>query len=116
MKELTCIICPNGCHLLIDDELNVTGNICNRGVGFAKQELTNPQRSVTTTVKTTFKNNPVVPVKTSGTVNKDLVIKVVEEVNKITVSNKLGINDIVIKNVLNTGVDVIMCSNALMEE
>ncbi|MDO4940716.1 MAG: DUF1667 domain-containing protein [Erysipelotrichaceae bacterium] len=115
MKELTCIICPNGCQLVIDDNLNVTGNMCNRGSEFAKQELSNPQRSVTTTCKTTFKDNPVVPVKTNGTVNKDLVKDIVKEVNKVTIDKHLNIGDVVIKNVLNTDVDIIICTNAIKE-
>ena len=36
MKELICIMCPKGCHLTVDDELNVTGNTCPRGVTYGK--------------------------------------------------------------------------------
>ena len=116
MKELTCIVCPNGCHLIVDDNLNVSGNICNRGKEFALQELSNPQRTITTTCKTKFIDIPVVPVKTDGTINKDLIQDVVKEINKITIEEKLGIGDIVIKNVLNTGVNIVMSSNILKEE
>ena len=31
-KELVCIVCPRGCHLTIDENNNVTGNSCPRGV------------------------------------------------------------------------------------
>ena len=31
MREFICIECPKGCHLSIDDNLNVTGNSCPRG-------------------------------------------------------------------------------------
>ena len=115
MKEFTCIICPNGCHLSIDDNNVVSGNICKRGEVFALQEINNPQRSVTTTCKTIFKDNPVVPVKTDGTVKKDLVKKVVEEVNKVIIDKPLGIGEIVINNVLNSNVNIIMCSNDMKE-
>lgn len=115
MKELTCIVCPNGCRLTIDDDLNVTGNICKRGEEFAKQELTNPQRSVTSTCKTSFIDYPVVAVKTDKTVNKDMVKDVIKEINKITIDSRLGIGEIVIKDVLKTGVNVVLCTNDLKE-
>ena len=50
MKELICIVCPKGCHLKIDESLNVTGNGCNRGIEYGINELTNPTRMVTSTV------------------------------------------------------------------
>ncbi|MBE6426383.1 MAG: molybdopterin oxidoreductase, partial [Planctomycetaceae bacterium] len=27
-KELICIVCPRGCHLTVDENMNVTGNFC----------------------------------------------------------------------------------------
>ena len=113
MNKLTCIICPNGCQLSIDDNMNVTGNICNRGAEFAKQELTNPQRTITSTCRTTFAEYPVVPVKTDKTVNKDLMKNIVKEINKVVIDKHLTIGDIVIENVLNTGANIIICTNAL---
>ena len=115
MKELTCIVCPNGCHLNIDENMNVTGNICKRGEEFAKQELINPQRSVTTTCKTIFADNPVVAVKLDGTVNKNIVKDIVKEINKKTIDSRIGIGEIVIKDILKTGVNVILCTNDLKE-
>ena len=116
MKELTCIICPNGCSLSIDDELNVTGNLCPRGKQFATNEIKDPRRSITSTCKTIFKDIPVIAVRSDGEVRKDDVIKVIEEINKITIDKRLPIGEIVIKNVINSGVNIILSSNALMEE
>ena len=52
MEKLICIACPIGCHLEIDveDDYKVTGNQCKRGPIYAKKELTNPTRIVTSTV------------------------------------------------------------------
>jgi CxxC motif-containing protein len=49
MKEFICIECPKGCHLKIDDELNVTGNTCPRGKKYAINEVTCPKRVITST-------------------------------------------------------------------
>lgn len=53
-RELTCISCPMGCQMtvLMDDEsIRVTGNACKRGEVYARKEVTNPRRVVTSTVK-----------------------------------------------------------------
>ena len=52
-QKLICIVCPMGCHLDVDveDDYAVTGNQCKRGIAYAKKELTNPTRTITSTVK-----------------------------------------------------------------
>ncbi|MCX7949589.1 MAG: DUF1667 domain-containing protein [Treponemataceae bacterium] len=55
MKELTCIVCPQGCHLVIQEDakgqLLVSGNRCPRGALYAQEELTTPKRLVTATCR-----------------------------------------------------------------
>ena len=66
MKEMTCITCPNGCHLQIeekDEKILVTGNRCKRGETFAISELTHPMRTICSTVRTTCREIPVLPVR-----------------------------------------------------
>lgn len=116
MRELTCIVCPNGCSLTVDDDYNVTGNLCPKGKEFALNEIKDPKRVVTSTCKTSFLDIPVVAVKTDGEVRKDDVIKVIKEINSVTINTKMKIGDTVIKNVINSGVNVVISSNALMED
>ena len=110
--NMTCIMCPMGCSLEITNTksgLKVTGNNCIRGERYAIDELTTPKRMVTALVKV---KNGVLPVKTTDLVPKDMVFKVVEEINKLTLKKgKLG--DVIIKNVLNTGADVIITGNPI---
>ena len=42
VKNLICIVCPKGCHLTIDENMNVSGNSCKRGEISAKNEVTHP--------------------------------------------------------------------------
>lgn len=116
MKELICIICPNGCNLIVDDNNVVTGNMCKRGAEFGVEELTNPQRTLTTTCKTTFIDTPVVPVKTDRTIKKELLQETVKEVNKAIIDKPLKTGDIVIKNILGTDANIVMCSSILKEK
>ena len=111
MKELTCIVCPRGCRLTIDDELNVTGNTCPRGAQYAKDELTNPKRMITSFVRVKNRENCVVSVKTSTSIPKGMIFDVMNEIEKVRVSAPVKIGDIAIKNVLNTGADIIITKN-----
>ena len=54
-RELICIGCPMGCPLTVEmngtEVVSVTGNTCPRGDAYARKEVTNPTRIVTSTVK-----------------------------------------------------------------
>ena len=66
---MVCIVCPNGCHLKVSrdgDMIDVQGAKCKRGIAFGTTELTNPTRSLTTTVDTAFPDMPRLPVKTGS--------------------------------------------------
>ena len=107
MKELICITCPRGCHLQVDDNLNVTGNFCPRGVVYAKAELTQPVRMVTSSVAIISESECRLPVKTKEPIRKELIFKVMEEISKVEVHAPIFIGDVVIKDVLGSGVDII---------
>jgi CxxC motif-containing protein len=108
MKEFTCIVCPNGCSLHYDEATHTcTGNRCPRGAKYAENEVTHPMRSLTSTVRTSLPEYPVISVRTSIEVPKGMIPEVMKEINKVLVKEYLPINGIVIKNVLNTGADII---------
>ena len=73
-KELTCIGCPLGCAItvtLTDGTVSsVTGNTCPRGDAYARKEVTNPTRIVTTTVRVKGGVSPMVNVKTASDLPK----------------------------------------------
>ena len=113
-RELTCIVCTRGCALsceLSEDGafVGVSGNLCPRGKKYAEDECTDPQRVVTSTVR--CESGAVRSCKTSGAVPKALVFQVMKEINSALVPDSVTIGDVVIKNVLGTGKDVIITSN-----
>lgn len=111
-RELICICCPRGCHLKVDDKsLTVSGNSCLRGAEYGAREVTNPVRIITSTVKVNGSDIPVVPVKTEKAIPKAMTMKCMEEINKITMNAPVKIGDVVIKNVLGTGVNVVATKN-----
>lgn len=113
-RELICISCPKGCHLKVDEtSLTVSGNSCPKGAEYGVNEVTNPVRIVTSTVKVDDGDTLVVPVKTQSAIPKGLITKCMEEINKVTIKAPVKIGDVVIENVLETGVDVVATKNVL---
>ncbi len=109
-KELVCIVCPMGCRLTVtkeNDNYVVTGNQCPRGKDYGIKELTNPTRVLTTTVK--IKNGLLnrIPVKTKEPIPKDKIFECMDVINRIEIEAPVKVGDIVVENVLETGVDVV---------
>ncbi len=112
-KDLVCIVCPIGCHMEVDldNDYKTEGNQCPRGSVYAKEELTAPKRVVTSTIKIKGGIHNRVPVKTEGSIPKELVFKCMEEINKIEVEAPVKMGDIVLSDVLGTGVDIVATRN-----
>ena len=110
-RDLICITCPNSCRLsaeLLDDgRITVTGNTCKRGEVFAENELKRPMRSLTTTVRTTFPQIPVLPVRTNGEIPKNMICHVMGILSGLRLNKKFRCGDVIIQDVAGTGCDVI---------
>ena len=113
MKEFICIVCPRGCHLKVDDEMNVTGNTCPRGKVYAINEMTNPTRMITSTVAIESEELHRVPVMTSKPIPKGKIFDVMNEINKVRVKAPIKIGDVIIKNVLGLDSDIIATRDIL---
>lgn len=111
MKELICIVCPRGCHICVDDNMNITGNTCPRGKEYAINEMTHPTRTVTSTVAIDGQELKRLPVITSAPVPKERIFEVMEEINKVRAKAPVRIKDIIIKDVLDLGVDIVATRN-----
>lgn len=113
MKELICIVCPQGCHLKVDEENGcaVTGNACPRGAEFGKMELTHPTRVVTSTVRCEGGLYPRCPVKTDRAIPKELIFQVMEALDRVTLTAPVRVGQVVVENVCGTGVNVVATRN-----
>lgn len=111
MRKLTCIVCPMGCSMEVDynnGKINsISGNMCKRGETYAAEELSCPKRMITTTVEVTNGTEKRVPVKTSGTIDKSRINEIIEVIAQVKVEAPLNIGDVIIPNILNTGVDIV---------
>lgn len=116
-KELTCIGCPMGCQITVEmdgkDILKVEGHTCEKGLTYAKKEVTNPTRIVTGSVIVTGSDKVhMVSVKTAQDIPKNKIFDCAEAISKVTVKAPVKIGDVIIKDVAGTGVDVIATRGA----
>lgn len=113
--ELTCIGCPLGCPLIVTMEaaevVEVKGNTCPKGATYAKKEVINPTRIVTSTVRVTGGIYPMVNVKTVSDIPKDKIFACVEALKSIKLIAPVRMGDIVLENVAGTGVNVVAARN-----
>ncbi len=118
MTELICIVCPKGCHLKVDEAQNykVTGNGCERGIAYGQKELTNPTRVLTSTVKIAGAVTPRLPVKTDRDIPKQTLLRAMEELSRITVNAPVHLGDVVLRNLLGLGVNLIATKTMLREQ
>ena len=81
-RKLTCIGCPMGCPLTVvmngEEVESVTGNTCKRGAVYARKEVTNPTRIVTSTVRVVGGSINMVSVKTKEDIPKGRIFDCVK--------------------------------------
>ena len=112
-KDIICITCPQGCIIKVSGD-PVKGEItscegfkCKRGKTYAENEFVHPVRILTSSVKTAGASVPLVAVRTSAPIPKEMQMQAMEEVKKITVSGKIVPGDVIVKNFMGTGADLI---------
>ena len=108
--KLVCINCPRGCNLEaneVNGQIIVSGNACPRGETYAINEMTNPLRTVTTTVKIVSTKYERLPVITSKPVPKEKVMDVVRALKNVEVKAPIKLNDVVVKGIIGLDADII---------
>ena len=114
-RELICIGCPMGCPIVVKMEdgkvVSVTGNTCPRGDAYARKEVTDPTRIVTTTVRVADGKVPMINVKTEYDIPKDKIFDCIVALRGVTIKAPVQIGDIVLENVAGTGVNIVAAGN-----
>lgn len=104
-KELTCIVCPIGCHITATREddgriTDITGNTCPRGKAYAETELTHPTRTLTSTVTITNRPGHMLPVKTSVPLSKERLFEAMAIIRKTHVTAPITCGTVILENLL----------------
>ncbi len=115
IRNLTCISCPMGCPITVEMEgneiISVTGNTCKRGEVYARKEVTNPTRIVTSTVKVKNGTADMVSVKTKEDIPKGKIFDCVKALKDVEVSAPVHIGDVIVSDAAGTGVDIVATKN-----
>lgn len=111
-KKFICIRCPRGCEVTttIDGYGNMTeiqGNFCKLGEDYVKNEMKDPRRTVTSTVRVLDGTKPLVPVWTENPIPKEKIMELADLLRGITLKAPVALGQVVLENVLGTGVNVI---------
>lgn len=112
-RELTCIGCPLGCAITVTldgkEVKDIAGFTCRRGKEYARKEVTNPTRIVTSTVRLTGSQTgaAVVSCKTAQDIPKGKIFAVVAALKNVTAVAPVKIGDVLLHDVAGTGVDIV---------
>lgn len=121
MKKIyTCIICPRSCELeaeiLPDGQVSVSGNGCPRGAEWIRDELSDPKRTIASSVLVEGGEKEIVSVRLSSPVPLRMIFPIMDEIRKVSVTAPVSIGDIIIRDVLSSGADVIATSSVLAKK
>jgi CxxC motif-containing protein len=111
IKKFTCIECPKGCSLLVDIEncrvIKVSQNQCPKGEQYAKSEIENPVRILTSTVLASGLSLKMIPVRTDRPIPKTKIQEAMNEIKKLKITTPVHAQDVIFGNFLGLGVNLI---------
>lgn len=115
VKELTCIGCPMGCALEVevdgDNVISVAGSLCKKGVDYAKKEVVNPTRTVTSILPVINGETNMVSIKTKNAIPKSKISECMFALKGIKVTAPIHIGDVIVENICGTNVCIIATRN-----
>ena len=106
-----------GCPLKVEmnngEVVSVTGNTCKRGDDYARKEVTNPTRIVTSSVIVEGGSLAAVSVKTKEDIPKGKIFDIMQDLKGVKVQAPVHIGDVIVSDVAGTDVDIIATKNVL---
>ena len=111
--RLTCIECPMGCGLEIsmsDDRhiVEISGHGCPRGESYARSEIEDPVRYVTSTVPAVGLTVKAVPVRTDAPIPKDRIMDAMAQIRKLRIDRPFRCGEVLVEDFLHLGLNLIV--------
>jgi len=110
-KHFVCVVCPVGCEIDVVHDgsriISMEGDKCEKSEEFVSQELIEPMRILTTTVRIQGARWPVIPVRTDKAVPKRLFPDIMRQLRHIKLQAPVNMLDVVVGDVLHTGASVV---------
>jgi len=92
--------------LNVTAEGEVSGHLCDRGIAYGREELTNPTRNITTSVRVRGGAAQMLSVKTAQPIPKNKIMEVIHEIHQISCEAPVRLGDVILRGAAGTGVDV----------
>jgi CxxC motif-containing protein len=110
-RTFTCVLCPNGCEIAATIEGKqvtlITGALCRKGKTYVRQEITDPRRNIASSVRVENGTLPLVSVRLTAPVSRELIFAVMAEIKMAKVQAPVTAGQVIIENVLGLDCDVI---------
>ncbi len=110
-KEIICTVCPRGCHICVTGNEKTVENLegygCKRGIAYATNEYLSPVRILTTIVKIKGVQNDLLPVRSNKPLPKEKLFECMDVIRKVEVELPVKTYDVIVKNICDTGVDIV---------
>ena len=117
-RELTCIRCPLGCAITVTLEgstiQEITGFTCKRGEDYARKEVLDPTRTVTSVVFIDSESERMLPVKTKEDIPKDKIFEIMEALKSVRVKAPVKIGQVILENAAGTGIPVVATKDVIL--
>ncbi len=110
-EHFTCVVCPIGCEIDVElkdtDVVSIEGSKCAKGKEFVLQELEEPMRILTTTIRIKGAEWAMLPVRSDRPIPKRLLFRVMEELANIELQAPVKMSELIISDVAGTGADIV---------
>ena len=111
LRSMTCIQCPRGCRLTlgIDAGLvtSLVGNGCDLGPAWAKREVEDPVRTLTTSVRVLRGREDLVSVRTSGPIPRRLLAEALAVAKELRIEAPVALGRVIAENLAGSGVSLV---------
>lgn len=118
-RHFTCVTCPIGCEIDVElqgsDVVSIKGDKCAKGKEFVLQELAEPMRILTTTIRIKGAKWAMLPVRTDKPIPKRLLFRVIKELANIELQAPVKISDVIIGDTAGTGSNIVATRNMKRE-
>ena len=118
-KTFTCIVCPNGCEITVQGEGNdflVSGEGCPRGKTYVLQEMTDPRRTIATSMLVRGGETDLCSVRLTQPIPKNRIMDAVREIHAKVLTAPVESGSVVIRGILGTDSDVIATRDVAVRE
>lgn len=111
-RVFTCILCPNGCEITAKQEdgkpLSCAGNLCPKGAEYVAQELTNPMRTISSSVLVLNGELPLASVRLTKPIPRERIFDLMEEIRNIRLHAPVKAGTVLLRNPLGLETELII--------